>query len=247
VSVLSSIDKNNLPVHIAIIMDGNGRWAKAQGQERIFGHQRGIQSVREVIEGANEAGIKYLTLYTFSVENWRRSKEEVDALLYLIVYSLNAELEHLQKNSVRLMTIGNLQAMPLICREEFNIACEETQNNTGLTLIIALNYSSRWEIVEAAKQIALEALTGKLSLEEMSENSFSSYLTTSKIPNPDILIRTGKEFRLSNFLLWQISYSELFFSSVLWPDFTKNNLWQIILKYQSRERRFGKTSEQLLT
>jgi undecaprenyl diphosphate synthase len=239
------IDKNNVPVHIAIIMDGNGRWAKAQGKERIFGHQSGVQAVRNVIEGANEAGVKYLTLYTFSAENRNRAKEEVDALIYLIVYSLQIELEDLMKKNVRLMTIGNLKSMPRECREEFQIACEETKNNTGLTLIFALNYSARWEIAEAAKQIASETRSGNLSPEMINEELFSSYLTTSNIPDPDILIRTGKECRLSNFLLWQISYSELFFSTILWPDFTKNDLWKIILEYQSRERRFGKTSEQI--
>lgn len=243
--MFSLIDKSNVPIHIAIIMDGNGRWAKTRGAERIFGHQSGVQAVRNVIEGANEAGVKYLTLYTFSAENWNRTKDEVNALIYLIVYSLQVELEDLKKNNVRLMTIGNLKSMPLECREEFQIASEETKDNTGLTLIFALNYSSRWEIAEAAKQMVLEACNGNLSLEDINEDSFSSYLTTSKIPDPDILIRTGKECRLSNFLLWQISYSELFFLPILWPDFTKNDLWQIIYEYQLRERRFGKTSEQI--
>jgi len=226
-------------------MDGNGRWAKAQDKERIFGHQSGVQSVKSVIEGANDAGIKYLTLYAFSIENWNRTKLEVDAIIYLIVYTINAELEDLMKKNVKLKIIGDLQALPLEYREELQIACEETQHNTGLTLILAINYSARWEIVEASKQIMSQALSGNLFLEEMNENRFSSYLTTSQIPDPDILIRTGKEFRISNFLLWQISYSELFFSSLLWPDFTKNDLWQIIHEYQLRERRFGKTSEQL--
>ena len=246
-SILSLIDKKNLPIHIAIIMDGIGRWAKAQDKERLFGHQSGVQSVKSVIEGANDAGIKYLTLFAFSTENWYRTKLEVDAIIYLIVYTINTELEDLMEKNVKLQIIGDLQALPLEYREEMEIACEETRDNTGLTLILAINYSARWEIVEAAKQIITHAISGDFSLEEMNENRFSSYLTTAKIPDPDILIRTGKEFRISNFLLWQISYSELFFSSLLWPDFTKNDLWQIIHEYQLRERRFGKTSEQLKT
>jgi len=244
-SVLSLINKDNLPTHIAIIMDGNGRWAKAQGKERIFGHIKGVDAVRNAIEAANDIGVKYLTLYTFSTENWSRTKDEVDALIYLIVHSLQTEMENLMKKNVRIMTIGNLQSMPLECREEFQIACDETKNNTGLTLIFAINYSARQEITEAAKKIAIQVSSGDLLLEDINEKIFSSYLSTSQIPDPDILIRTGKECRLSNFLLWQLSYSELFFSPILWPDFTKEEFWQIILNYQSRERRFGKTSEQL--
>jgi undecaprenyl diphosphate synthase len=244
-STLSLIDKNKIPIHIAIIVDGNGRWATAQGKERIFGHLNGVQTVKNIIEGADDAGVKYLTLYTFSTENWNRTEEEVNALLYLIVHSLNAELEEFKEKNVKLMIIGDLSALPHAYQEELKIACEETQNNTGLTLILTLNYSARWEIAEATKRIASQVHAGRLSLKEINERSFSSYLTTSQIPDPDILIRTGKECRLSNFLLWQISYSELFFPPILWPDFTKENLWQIIYEFQSRERRFGKTSEQL--
>jgi len=246
-STLSLIDKNKVPIHIAIIVDGNGRWATAQGKERIFGHINGVQTVKHIIEGTYEAGVKYLTLYTFSTENWNRTKDEVYALLYLITHSLHTELEELMIKNVRLMIIGDLHLIPHAYREVFQIACEETKNNTGLTLTLAINYSARWEIIEAVKQIANQVLVGNLSLEDISENMFHSYLTTAEIPDPDILIRTGKECRISNFLLWQISYSELFFPPILWPDFTKNDLWQIIHEFQLRERRFGKTSEQLDT
>ena len=245
-STLSLIDKNKIPIHIAIIMDGNGRWAREQGKERIFGHQNGVQAVRSVIEGAGEAGVKYLTLYAFSTENWDRPKNEVDALMFLLVRSLHTELENLMKNNVRLMAIGNLHHLPLECQEGLKNAFEKTKNNTGLTVVLALSYSSRREIGEAAKQIASQVLAGHLSLEDIDENTLRSYLTTSAIPDPDILIRTGRECRVSNFLLWQISYSELFFSPIMWPDFTKEDLWQIIHEFQLRERRFGKTGEQLI-
>ena len=213
--MLSVIDKNKVPVHIAIIMDGNGRWAEEQGKERIFGHQSGVKAVKSVIEGANDAGVKYLTLYTFSIENWSRAKDEVDALMILFVRSLRSELEDLMKNNVRLMTIGNLSSMPQECQEEFRSAFEKTKNNTGLTVILALSYSARWEIGEAVKQVAYQVLVGNLSLEKINEETLRPYLTTSMIPDPDIVIRTGREYRISNFLLWQISCSELFFQNNL--------------------------------
>jgi undecaprenyl diphosphate synthase len=242
--IFSLIDKNNIPIHIAIIMDGNGRWAKVQGKERIFGHHEGVKSVKSVIEGANDAGVKYLTLYAFSTENGNRIKEEVDALLYLIVYTLQMELDDLMKKNIQLQIIGKIQSLSLEYREELEIACEETKNNTGMTLVLAINYSARWEITEASKQIASQVRAGQLPLENINETIFSSFLATSNIPDPDIVIRTGKECRISNFMLWQISYSELFFLPMLWPDFTKEDFWQIIYEYQQRERRFGKTSEQ---
>ncbi len=238
-SILSLIDRKSIPVHIAMIMDGNGRWAKEQGKERMFGHQSGVQAVRNVIEGADEAGVKYLTLYAFSKENWNRNKREVEALMHLFAYSIRVELDNLMKNRVRVMTIGNLKALPTECRKEFLNACEKTKNNTGLTVIFALSYSARQEIGEAIKEIANQVIQGNLSVDKIDEHTLRPYLTTATIPDPDIVIRTGKECRISNFLLWQISYSELFFPSILWPDFTKNNLWQIILEFQSRERRFG--------
>lgn len=238
-SILSLIDRKSIPVHIAMIMDGNGRWAKEQGKERMFGHQSGVQAVRNVIEGADEAGVKYLTLYAFSNENWNRNKREVEALMHLFAYSIRVELDNLMKNRVRVMTIGNLKALPIECRKEFLNACEKTKNNTGLTVIFALSYSARQEIGEAIKEIANQVIQGNLSVDKIDEHTLRPYLTTATIPDPDIVIRTGKECRVSNFLLWQISYSELFFPSILWPDFTKNNLWQIILEFQSRERRFG--------
>ena len=243
-SALKNIDPNNVPSHIAIIMDGNGRWAIEQGKERIFGHQNGAQAVRNAIEAANTVGVKYLTLYAFSTENWNRNNDEVETLIFLIANSVRNELEDFMKNNVKLITIGNLKAMPCYCQEEFKIVIEKTKNNSGLTLIIALNYSSRWEIGEAVKIIAEQILENKLELNDINEYAVSSFLSTSSIPDPDILIRTGKEYRLSNFLLWQISYSELFFLSIMWPEFSKENLWQIIYDFQLRERRFGMTSDQ---
>jgi undecaprenyl diphosphate synthase len=243
-SALKNIDPNNVPSHIAIIMDGNGRWAIEQGKERIFGHHNGAQAVRNAIEAANTVGVKYLTLYAFSTENWNRNNDEVETLIFLIANSVRNELEDFMKNNVKLITIGNLKAMPCYCQEEFKIVIEKTKNNSGLTLIIALNYSSRWEIGEAVKIIAEQILENKLELNDINEYAVSSFLSTSNIPDPDILIRTGKEYRLSNFLLWQISYSELFFLSIMWPEFSKENLWQIIYDFQLRERRFGMTSDQ---
>ncbi|MDR1112826.1 MAG: isoprenyl transferase [Bacteroidales bacterium] len=244
-SAFSYIDTHNAPVHIAIIMDGNGRWAKEQGKERIFGHQIGVQAVRNAVEAASDAGIKYLTLYAFSTENWNRKKEEVEALIFLIANSVRNELENLMKNNVRLVTIGNLYAMSDDCQEAFNFVIEKTRHNTGLTLVIALNYSSRWEIGEAVKKIATQILENKLKINDIDENTMRLFLATSDIPDPDILIRAGREQRISNFMLWQISYTELFFLSVMWPDFTKEHLWQIIHEFQSRERRYGKTSENI--
>jgi undecaprenyl diphosphate synthase len=227
--------------HIAIIMDGNGRWAEEHGKERVFGHQNGVEAVRSTIEGAGEAGVRYLTLYAFSTENWNRPKEEVDALMELLVKSIQNELDNLMQNKVRLQAIGNIASLPKNCRIELQDAIEKTKNNTGLTVILALSYSGRWEIVNAVK----EMVNNNVEENDISENSFSMFLNTRDIPDPDILIRTGREYRISNFLLWQIAYTELFFPPILWPDFRKEDLFAIIAEYQSRERRFGMTGAQI--
>jgi len=230
-----------IPEHIAIIMDGNGRWAEEHGKERIFGHQNGVEAVRNAIEGAGEAGVKFLTLYAFSTENWNRPKEEVDALMQLLVKAIQNELNDLMKNNVRLQTIGNMASLPVSCQNELKEAIEKTKNNTGLTVVLALSYSGRWEIVNAVKEMVRNNVTEI----EITENSFSTCLNTYDIPDPDILIRTGCECRISNFLLWQIAYTELFFPQILWPDFRKEHLFDMIAEYQTRQRRFGKTSAQI--
>lgn len=227
-------------------MDGNGRWAIEHGKDRVFGHQNGVESVRSVIEGAGEFGVKYLTLYAFSTENWSRPKEEVDALMSLLVKSIKLELNNLMKNKVRLLSIGDLNSLPLECKEELLDAINTTQNNTGLTVVLALSYSSKWELTDALKKIAIQVKNGYLSPEQINEDTIQKNLNTSHIPDPDILLRTGREQRISNFLLWQIAYAELFFSPILWPDFRKEDLFNVIKEYNNRERRFGKTSEQLI-
>ena len=239
------IDFNNLPAHIAVIMDGNGRWAKKKGAMRIFGHRNAVQSVREVTEGCGEIGIKYLTLYAFSTENWARPKKEVDSLMELLVNTLRDEINTLQKNDVRLLTIGDPWSLPPECRENLEWAIDQTKNNNGLTLIMALSYSGRSEIVKAVRQIAEEAKEGKLDPESINEDLFKNYLQTANIPDPELLIRTSGEMRLSNFLLWQVAYTELYITPTLWPDFRKEHLHEAIISFQQRERRFGKTSEQL--
>ena len=244
-SYLQQIDKTRLPEHIAIIMDGNGRWAKAQGLDRSYGHQKGVDSVRVVTEAASEIGIKYLTLYTFSTENWNRPQEEVDALMALMVMAIERETPDLIKNGVRLQAIGNLDRMPEEVRSRLNKCISDTANGTGVTLVLALSYSSRWEIVDAVKKISAKVKSGEISVDDITEDTISSSLTTAQIPDPDLLIRTGGEERISNFLMWQISYSELYFTSEYWPEFGKESLYKAICSYQSRERRFGKTSEQL--
>jgi len=232
---------NTYPKHIAIIMDGNGRWAEEHGKERVFGHQNGVEAVRSAIEGAAEKEIKCLTLYAFSTENWNRPKEEVDALMELLVNAIQNELYNLQKNNIRLQAIGNLSSLPEKCKIELQDAIEKTKNNSGLTVVLALSYSGRWEILNAVKEIVKNSLDEK----EITEECFSTFLNTKHIPDPDILIRTGREYRISNFLLWQIAYTELFFPQILWPDFRKENLFEIIEEYQMRERRFGKTGAQV--
>ncbi|MBN2669720.1 MAG: isoprenyl transferase [Bacteroidales bacterium] len=239
------IQKNNVPVHIAIIMDGNGRWAKARGEERFVGHQEGVNSVRAVVEASAEIGVKYLTFYAFSTENWSRPKAEVDALMGLLVKTIKAEVPDLNKNNIRLLGIGNLKALPIDVQEEFEEAIQETAHNTGLTVVIALSYSSRWELKNAIHNIIKDVKQGQVKESDISDELISSYLTTKNIPDPELLIRTSGEYRISNFLLWQIAYSELFFTDKFWPEFRKEELYEAIIDYQKRERRFGKTSEQV--
>jgi len=239
------INLNKLPAHIAIIMDGNGRWAKLQGAARIFGHQNGVKSVKETVEAAAELGIKYLTLYAFSTENWNRPGDEVSALMELLVKTIHAETPTLNKNNIRLLTIGDTNSLPEKCIKQLNEAMAETSKNTGLSLVLALSYSAKWEIVNAVKQIAEEAKNGKLNPQDITESLFESKLSTKGIPNPELMIRTSGEHRISNFLVWQLAYAEFYFTDVLWPDFRKEHFYQAIVNYQQRERRFGKTGEQI--
>lgn len=240
-----AIDYAKLPKHIAIIMDGNGRWAKQRNEERAFGHQNGIKAVREVIEGAGEIGIKFITLYAFSTENWNRPKDEVDAIMSLLVNVIHAEVDSLNKNNVRLKAIGNLKSLPIDCQNVLASALEKTAQNKGLTLVLALNYSAKWEIIEAVKNISQKTLNNQLDVDQIDDELFENHLSTSFMPNPDLLIRTSGEQRLSNFLLWQLAYTELYFTPTLWPDFTKESLYEAIVSFQQKERRYGKTSEQL--
>ena len=239
------IDKDNLPEHVAIIMDGNGRWAQKKGNQRIFGHKNGVKAVRETVEGAGEIGIKYLTLYAFSTENWNRPKQEVDALMGLLVATINSETDTLIKNNVRLLTIGDTKGLPSAVSTKLEKLIKKTSGNTGLTLILALNYSARWEIVNAVKNILKDNEKSSIDINKVDNEFFKGYLNTKDIPDPDLLIRTSGEYRISNFLIWQIAYSELYFTDVLWPDYRKPNLYEAILNYQNRERRFGKTGEQI--
>jgi undecaprenyl diphosphate synthase len=244
-SLIEQIDRQKVPQHIAIIMDGNGRWAKQQGENRIYGHYEGVNSVRDVVEAAGEVGVKYITLYAFSTENWNRPKEEVDALMELLVSTISAETPQLNKKNVRLQAIGNLNSLPDACLQELNESIELTANNTGLTLVLALSYSSKWELISAVKQIATDVKNGKLNVDDITEKHIENFLCTKHIPDPELMIRTSGEHRISNFLLWQLAYAEFYFTDKLWPDFRKDDLYEAILNYQSRERRFGKTSEQL--
>ena len=236
-----------LPKHIAIIMDGNGRWAKEQGQDRLFGHYHGVVSVRKVVEAATEIGIQYLTLYAFSTENWDRPQEEVSGLMTLFVDTIAKEVPDLHKNNIKLHFIGNLQMLPKEAQEALSNAAQITAQNTGLTLIIALSYSSRWELVEATKTIAQKVQNGQMALDEITEATISQTLTTKDFPDPELMIRTSGECRISNFLLYQLAYAELYFTDTLWPAFRKDDLVKALMEYQSRERRFGKTSEQVQT
>lgn len=241
------IQQSEMPKHIAIIMDGNGRWAKERGESRIIGHYEGVSSVRDIVEGCSEVGVKYLTLYAFSTENWNRPKEEVNALMELLVSTIRLEADTLKKNNVRLKLIGDFESLPELCQKEMQEGMEITADCDGLTLVLALSYSARWEIVNATKQIAADVKSGIINTENIDDELFQTYLTTKGIPDPELLLRTSGETRISNFLLYQIAYSELYFTDVHWPAFRKNNLFEAIHNYQNRERRFGKTSEQVKT
>ncbi|MFC4870227.1 isoprenyl transferase [Negadavirga shengliensis] len=239
------INKDNIPQHIAIIMDGNGRWAQKKGAMRIFGHRNAMTAVREAIEGAAELGVKFITLYAFSTENWSRPKEEVEALMGLLVQAITDEVPTMMKNNIRLSTIGDTKSLPGFCQTHLEKAIAETQNNTGLTVVLALSYSGRWEIAEAMKGIVKKVISNDISAEEIDPAMIADHLNTAGIPDPELLIRTSGELRISNFMLWQLAYTELYFTEVLWPDFRKKDLHEAILSYQKRERRFGKTGAQI--
>ena len=245
-SLLDKIKLDNCPRHIAIIMDGNGRWAKQHGEVRLFGHSSGVEAVREVLKGCVDLGVKHLTLYAFSTENWNRPKEEVDGLMNLMVETIANEVNELNSNGVRLRSIGDESKLPEACRAELNAAKEETLKNDKLDLILALNYSARWELLNATQNIAKKVEKGELKASDVDEELFESELTLSDVPDPELLIRTSGEYRLSNFLLWQIAYAELYFTDKLWPDFEREDLFEAVLNYQNRERRFGLVSEQLV-
>ena len=245
-SLIDKIDRNRFPEHVAIIMDGNGRWAKAQGHPRSYGHQEGVVSVHKIMDAVTQLGLNYLTLYTFSTENWNRPEEEVQALMSLMVTAIHRETPNLMEKNVRLTAIGDLSRLRPDAYATLQECINTTAGNTGTTLVLALSYSSRWEITEAVRQIAREVSEGQLRAEEITEAMVTDHLTTKGIPDPDLLIRTGGEQRISNFLLWQLSYAEFYFTEVFWPEFREEELYEAILYYQSRERRFGKTSEQLL-
>lgn len=244
-NIKDKIIPGKLPRHVAIIMDGNGRWAKKHGKLRIFGHNNGVKAVRDTVEGAAEIGVEYLTLYAFSTENWNRPKFEVNALMELLISTISKETATLMKNNIRLAAIGDLTSLPKKCYKELMSAIEKTSGNTQMTLVLALSYSSRWEIVNAVKQIATKVKSGQLDIENLNDEVFSAHLCTAGMPDPELLIRTSGEERISNFLMWQISYAELCFTEKLWPDFRREDLFEAIINYQSRERRFGMTSEQV--
>ncbi len=244
-SYIDQIDKERVPKHIAVIMDGNGRWAKRRDLDRSFGHREGISAVRRAIEAASKIGIDYLTLYTFSTENWKRPEEEVKALMSLMIQAVANETPDLVKNNVRIKVIGDIDRLPSDTKKALDLCLETTAACTGTTAVLALSYSSKWELTNAMKNIVRDVQQGKIDENAVTEDLISSYLTTKGIPDPDILIRTGGELRISNFLLWQIAYSELYFSEELWPDFNEDSLYKAVVDYQTRERRFGKTSEQV--
>lgn len=241
------LDLKRLPKHVAIIMDGNGRWAKKKGNPRIFGHRNGVAAVRDTVEAAAELRLEYLTLYAFSTENWKRPRTEIDALMSLLVATINKETKTLLDNNVRLRAIGDLDALPAQVEQHLKATIERTKKNTGLTLVLALSYSSRWEILNAVKQLSEDVKQGKIDSEDITRDVFETYLNTTGMPDPELLIRTSGEYRLSNYLLWQIAYAELFFTPTLWPDFRREHLYEALADYQKRERRFGKISEQVAT
>jgi undecaprenyl diphosphate synthase len=244
-ATLDSINKEKLPVHVAVIMDGNGRWAQRKGNSRIFGHQNGVVAVRETLEAASELGIQYLTLYAFSTENWNRPREEVDALMVLLVNTIENELNTLTEKNISLHIIGDTTSLPQAVQKQLSGAVDKTRNNTGLNLVLALSYSGRWEILNAMRKLAYDVKNNLIQPDELGCDSFVQYLTTAELPDPELLIRTSGEFRISNFLLWQIAYAELYFTDTLWPDFRKEHFYDAIVDFQKRERRFGKISEQI--
>jgi undecaprenyl diphosphate synthase len=244
-SFKDEIKMDRLPGHVAIIMDGNGRWAKKKGNQRIFGHQNGVKAVRDTVEAAAELGLGYLTLYAFSTENWNRPRTEIDALMALLVSTLNSEKKTLLDNNVQLQAIGDLKSLPGNVGNQLNKVIEETSVNDGLKLILALSYSGRWEIINAIRDIAQDVVDSKMKINEICDTSFDKYLNTRNFPDPELLIRTSGEYRISNFLLWQIAYAELYFTETLWPDFRREDFYKAIVNFQNRERRFGKISEQI--
>ncbi len=240
----SELNPGNMPQHIAVIMDGNGRWATKQGEERLYGHRNAVQAVRNVTEGCAELGVKYLTLYAFSTENWGRPRQEVDGLMELFVHTIGQEIGTLQENSIRLAAIGNIAGLPESAQQELAAAKEATAHNTGLTLVLALNYSGRWEIAEACRKLAEMAQNGQIEAQAITEADVAANLNTSFMPDPELMIRTSGEMRISNYLLWQLAYTELYITETLWPDFTKDTLREAIASYQKRDRRFGKVESQ---
>jgi undecaprenyl diphosphate synthase len=242
---VEQIDKQKLPKHVAIIMDGNGRWANKHGKNRVYGHKQGAKTVKEIVKISGEIGLEYLTLYAFSMENWNRPKMEVDALMALLVSSINSETKELVKNNVKLLSIGNHEILPKNVRKKLYEAIEATKKNNGLKLVLSLSYSAKWEILEAVKKISKQVKEGNLDIDEINENVFDENLSTKGIPHPELMIRTSGEYRISNFLLWQLAYAEFYFTPKLWPEFTKEDFLEAILDFQKRERRFGKTSEQV--
>jgi len=246
-SFRSRLDTHNIPEHVAIIMDGNGRWAENHGKARIAGHEHGVEAVRSVVEGSGEIGVKFLTLYAFSTENWERPREEVDALMGLLVHAIEMETDSLMENNVKLSAIGNINALPETVGKQLQSCIDRLKENTGLNLVLALSYSGQWDILNAVEKLAQDLAGEKMEPREINNKLFRSYLSTAGMPDPELLIRTSGEFRISNFLLWQIAYSELYFTSKLWPDFRKEDLFEAIVDYQNRERRFGKTREQLMS
>lgn len=246
-SIPAEIDLKKLPKHIAIIMDGNGRWAQEKGEDRLYGHLHGVESVRNIVEGCAELGVEYLTLYAFSTENWDRPEYEVTGLMELLVDTIRKEVPTLNKNNIKLHVIGDLNMLPVSARNALQEALDETAKNTGLNLVMALSYSSRWELVNAVKNIAADVKKGRLELADISQETLQGYLATSEFPDPELMIRTSGEYRISNFLLYQLAYAELYFTNTRWPDFRKENLYEAILDFQRRQRRFGKTGEQIIS
>jgi undecaprenyl diphosphate synthase len=244
-SLINRIDKGRLPRHIAIIMDGNGRWAEEKGQDRLYGHFHGVESVRNIVEGSAELGLEYLTLYAFSTENWDRPQQEVEGLMSLLVETIRKEVPTLNKNNIRLHVIGDINMLPKFAQDELAEALEMTSQNKGLNLVMALSYSSRWELVNAVKNIGIDVKAGKIDPATINQDTLQQYLTTSKFPDPELMIRTSGEYRISNFLLYQLAYAELYFTNTRWPDFRKDNLYEAIVDFQGRERRFGKTGQQI--